>query len=109
MVTDGKYRYVWGRLLRIWTIEEEYFMISHLTIWTDSTIARHLGRTEYAVRKYRQRLHQHYANQDLISTGQLAKLVNKSPQYIRRMAREGKIKARHKPHSNRWLFSYENY
>ncbi len=105
MVIDGvEYKYVHGRLLRVWTLEDEYFLISHLTIWTDAAIARHLGRTEEAVKRYRWRLKQHCFNQDVIPSGLASELTGLSPQRLTAMARQKKIKARKKPGSHHWMF-----
>ena len=105
MVIDGiEYKYVHGRLLRTWTIEEEYFMLAHLTVWSDAAIARHLKRTEEAIKRYRWRLHQHSFNQHLIASGLAAEITGLTPQTLTKMARKKRIKAKRKPGSSRWLF-----
>jgi hypothetical protein len=89
---------------RKYTLDEECFILSHLTSWRRETIARHLGRTVRQIRDWCWRTGQNPRNQELLTSGQAARELGCSCQWLTQLAREGRIKARREPGGRWWLF-----
>lgn len=92
--------------MRRWTAEEFEFAVSHCTVWSRAAIARHIGRTAIAVRQKLWQHHQAPSKQDLLTSGQLAARMGISQQWLTRLARRGKLKARRIPRGRWWLFPH---
>lgn len=92
---------------RRWTADDEWVVISRLTRWRVETIARHLGRTPKAVRRWMERTGQYPQTQDLVTSGVAAEVTGRSPGHLRRLARTGRVRARRVPDGRHWLFDLD--
>ena len=90
--------------MRRWTADEFEFAVSHCTVWSLSAIARHLGRSAVAVQRKLWYHRQAPTRQDLLTSGQLAAQLGCSQQWLTRLARQKRIKARRVPKGRWWLF-----
>lgn len=93
---------------RHWTDAEEQFVSDHLHYWGVAAIARHLGRTEKAVRRYQERRGLFCCTGWLLTSGHASRLCGCSPQRLTALARAGRIKARRMPRGHWWLFRQED-
>lgn len=75
---------------RRWTLEEGEFVLARLCLWRVETIARHLGRTPRAVRRWLERNHQAPTLHDLVTSGQASASTGYTPQALTAMARAGR-------------------
>lgn len=104
---DAKLRAGWGPTKRRYTLDEEAFILAHLTCWSRAAIARHLGRTPRQIKDWCWRTGQHPRNQHLLTSGEAARLAGVSQQWLTELARADRIKARREPGGRWWLFDPE--
>jgi excisionase family DNA binding protein len=88
-----------------YSVEQECLIVDHITLWRKETIARRLGKSRSAVRAWCWRHGINARSRHLMTSGQAAKYVNRSCQWLTELARSGRIKARREPGGRWWLFS----
>lgn len=87
-----------------WTYDEEDFACQRLHIWTPEAIARRLGRTPAAVARWLYTWRQGPTRQTWLTSGQAAKLAGCTQQWLTRLAKAGRARARRVPGGRWWLF-----
>lgn len=87
-----------------WTLAEDFALMGMIGTMRPATIARRLGRSERAVIRRCNRLHLAASKDGVVTSGVAAQLTGLSPQYLTRLARQGRIPARRMPGGRWWLF-----
>lgn len=93
---------------KAWTLEEVDYVKDNISLMRRSSIAMKLGRTEKAVARWCEKARICPTHDTWITSGWAAEMSGVSPQYLTRLAREGRIKARRVPGGRWWLYSPEH-
>ena len=88
-----------------WTLASDFALMSMIGTMRAETIARRMGRTRWAILRRCQRLGLSASKDSVVTSGIAARLTGLSPQYLTRLARQGRIAARRLPGGRWWLFS----
>lgn len=89
---------------RLWSVDEAHFVSARIRLWTVGAIARHLGRSERAVRHWCERNRVAPTRDEWVTSGIAAELTGLSPQALTKAARAGRVRARRVPGGRWWLF-----
>lgn len=88
-----------------WTQAADFALMGMVGTMRAETIARRMGRSRWAIIRRCQRLGLSASKDGVVTSGVAAQLSGLSPQYLTRLARQGRIAARRFPGGRRWLFS----
>jgi len=88
-----------------WTLANDFALMSMIGTMRAETIARRMGRTRWAILRRCQRLGLSASKDGVVTSGIASQLTGLSPQYLTRLARQGRIAARRLPGGRWWLFS----
>jgi len=91
-----------------YSIEQERIVVDHITVWRKNTIARKLGKSVSAVRAWCNAHGISPRKRHLLTSGQAARMVGCSCQWLTELARAGRLKARREPGGRWWLFDPRN-
>lgn len=89
---------------RRWTVDDEWVVLTRVRVWRVETIARRLGRTPKAVRRWCERNRVAPTTDEWVTSGIAAGLTGLSPQRLTALARAKRIRARRVSGGSWWLF-----